>query len=162
MSGHPKWSYLQQMQSLSSVGQWLTLQHQTKLIAFSWPLYKWRDVIIKQNSADHQMYEKQQKEQLLLSFKDPSCKLAATTEGEAPLGLAVTAQFGTTNWKSAPGFKLLLPRTAGKINKFQKTVRRGLSTYLFGYGANQILQACHFTFSSSGWHWARGRVLWSL
>ena len=43
------------------------------------------------------MYEKEQKEQLLLSFKDPSCKLAATTEGEAPFGLAVTAQFGTTN-----------------------------------------------------------------
>jgi hypothetical protein len=43
------------------------------------------------------MYEKQQKEQLLLSFKDPSFELAATTEGGFPFSLAVTAQFGTTN-----------------------------------------------------------------
>jgi hypothetical protein len=63
--------------------------------------------------------------------------------------LAVTAQFGTTNWKSAPGFQAVTPQNCREISKFQKTVR-GLSTYLFGYGANQILQACHFTFVQVG------------
>lgn len=45
--------YLQRtQQSLSSVGQWLTLQHQAKLAVSSWPLYKRRDVM-NQDSVDH-------------------------------------------------------------------------------------------------------------